>query len=1169
MDMDQIKRERRTKLWKRIGWMVLLGYAAAVYACAQSSGPITTPAINKAYYYVGTSPYTTTIQSAVTAACNATSHAGMVFVPPGISPTDNPLIQNGCTGVFIQVQTAPAAQVCYEYSTSTTYVVGGTCPGGGGSGVNYIAPGPNVTCTPLSGGHCVGNVTVSATGGGSSGTSSVLVSQPTPASTTLLQALNNAANQNVALDVIADSFWICDYTNCPTVGPVISTNRKAEQIRLAGQTQYGNGGTGMYPLVDQVSSTPAPLNPEAWSCTTYDTNNDFSTASPGPNSGGFSGVVHIGAGGVCTFNDSRNIAYTGVSLYYATPATGTSSLAIVADGTTSMGAATSGSATVTGYAGPNGTTTLTTHRYDSSTTLSSGPHSITFTCSGNCYLYAAQGRNAAGFSLSNLAVGGGTAGEFGGANAAAQLAFSDLEYGGQQGAIFAMYTNQPGDPNCSGPSGLQTCGQTIVTHEQGLASTPTVMVEIPPVGSSWASSALAATYTAALNALASANSLTSSNIQSRGTTVGGTAVGWGTAYNAASGLWNTSGGGSSAPGVHPNDKGNLDEAQLDYAAFINATSSNNGGITGTLTTGKIPVANGAHSVTDSPCDNGVTLAGTVTCASDLATNSADPSGPVIRLYGSAAGSSNYFFISGSAAFMGGTALQGTLLLADATAGSFLEGWYRASGLLNVSYSELQSDSGYCWANGTSLLVNQPDTCMWREAAGVMDFGNAVLNDKSGTIKTNVFDAGTGIRIGGTATNTHCLVGNGTNYVDAVCPGSSGLSGMTAGQVPIAATATTVTSSMPLSFGGTNITTGIATTTSGDLPIYSNTTGAIADSTIQASAVVTLTGSQTLTNKSIAASQINSGAVSVTNGGTGQDLHTATGVMQVNAGTVSASTALANGTTATTQSPGDNTTKVATTAYVLANAGGTPAYPQTVSGCVSGGVLYGSLSTQVTCSPAGTANVLMKWGGPATAPQNSLWTDNGTTSTYTGTGGTSQVLSVTTGSGPGADITGVGAGAPGTTGWPTNYAGFIGPASGTPAYVFQHNVAAPTVTSYITVGVPVGSAPGVSAVTYTAVPVSSSVTVTPGSGVTSVTCATAACTSLRGTYTIVGGTFTTGTVAALAWTATPAAYVCTATMNGGTGFLGVGNSVATTTGMNITVGVTVATLTFSVNYSCQP
>src|SRR6185312_4120442 len=55
-------------------------------------------------------------------------------------------------------------------------------------------------------------------------------------------------------------------------------------------------------------------------------------------------------------------------------------------------------------------------------------------------------------------------------------------------------------------------------------------------------------------------------------------------------------------------------------------------------------------------------------------------------------------------------------------------------------------------------------------------------------------------------------------------------------------------------------------------------------------------------------------VSTTGGGTGIDSHSSTGIAQVNSGTWSVNTALASGTTATTQTPGDNSTKVATTAY---------------------------------------------------------------------------------------------------------------------------------------------------------------------------------------------------------------------------------------------------------------
>ena len=82
----------------------------------------------------------------------------------------------------------------------------------------------------------------------------------------------------------------------------------------------------------------------------------------------------------------------------------------------------------------------------------------------------------------------------------------------------------------------------------------------------------------------------------------------------------------------------------------------------------------------------------------------------------------------------------------------------------------------------------------------------------------------------TAVSVSTLTGGGGG-------GSSGLSGMTAGQVPIAATATTVTSSEALAGSGAAITTGPASSTSTDFAAFTGTGGQIADSGIPDTAIV--------------------------------------------------------------------------------------------------------------------------------------------------------------------------------------------------------------------------------------------------------------------------------------------------------------------------------------------
>lgn len=99
--------------------------------------------------------------------------------------------------------------------------------------------------------------------------------------------------------------------------------------------------------------------------------------------------------------------------------------------------------------------------------------------------------------------------------------------------------------------------------------------------------------------------------------------------------------------------------------------------------------------------------------------------------------------------------------------------------------------------------------------------------------------------------------------------------------------------------------------------------------------------------------------------------------------------------------------------------------------------------------------------------------------------------------------------------------------------------------------------------------SSEATILAGPFISSVKCATANCTNLRGTLMIKGGAASNGIIASLKWPATASAYVCTATQNGSATSFGIGNSVATPTGFNITAAANIVGETLMVNYSCQP
>lgn len=94
--------------------------------------------------------------------------------------------------------------------------------------------------------------------------------------------------------------------------------------------------------------------------------------------------------------------------------------------------------------------------------------------------------------------------------------------------------------------------------------------------------------------------------------------------------------------------------------------------------------------------------------------------------------------------------------------------------------------------------------------------------------------------------------------------------------------------------------------------------------------------------------------------------------------------------------------------------------------------------------------------------------------------------------------------------------------------------------------------------------------TGGSGTGTITCTTASCTNLRGSYTVASGTFTTGTILTLVWPTTTTAYVCSGSVFNGTTGASIGyHNVATATGMTFSTLASPATATVDIDYSCQP
>lgn len=114
----------------------------------------------------------------------------------------------------------------------------------------------------------------------------------------------------------------------------------------------------------------------------------------------------------------------------------------------------------------------------------------------------------------------------------------------------------------------------------------------------------------------------------------------------------------------------------------------------------------------------------------------------------------------------------------------------------------------------------------------------------GTVGTNAWSvtAGSTILTGFQAVFGQQYQGcyDGTNW-RFTGPGIGSLSGMTASQVPIAATTTTVTSSKAIAGSGAGLTSGPTTATATDVPVFTSTTGGLVDSGVLLSSLCQTSG----------------------------------------------------------------------------------------------------------------------------------------------------------------------------------------------------------------------------------------------------------------------------------------------------------------------------------------
>jgi hypothetical protein len=223
-----------------------------------------------------------------------------------------------------------------------------------------------------------------------------------------------------------------------------------------------------------------------------------------------------------------------------------------------------------------------------------------------------------------------------------------------------------------------------------------------------------------------------------------------------------------------------------------------------------------------------------------------------------------------------------LLQLGSTLGAGTTGIY-----FNTNSSTTQFDSFWTLVLAGNQFTNMPQpttgnvnleaTQIWAPGPGFSSPGGILgLYNGTGTTRLAYFDQSANFISTGSVSTPQIALNAGTPWTSSssansqvvTCPtggtgtqvcsasgawissgGSSSLSGMTAGQIPIAATANTVTSSIATTATGAVIVKGPSTTVAGDLVYYPTIDGSVADSNFPLSNVPGLSSTNTFTGAS--------------------------------------------------------------------------------------------------------------------------------------------------------------------------------------------------------------------------------------------------------------------------------------------------------------------------------